>query len=416
MGRRPPLAPLEAHRALSPLTDGGRRAADGLGPLADAAPRESSLGLYVHYPFCVTRCPFCSFVTSPLREGLKDRYLRALHREIDLLAEAPWTTATVFATVFFGGGTPSLLEPAELARVLDALRTRFTVGPDAEVTVECNPESVSRARLEAYREAGVSRVSLGVQSLDDEILRRLGRLHGASGARAAFAAAREAGVPQVSIDLMYGLPGLDVAGWRRAVDEVLEWRPDHLSAYGLTLDQGSRWGAEGVPGLPPEDAVVAQYWTLARRAAARGYEHYEISNYALPGCRSRHNQLYWRRREYAALGPGACGFLGRVRYANARSTERYCETLERGVLPVVEHEVLGDRQEASERLILGLRTRDGVPEEWLGTRAAADPDLAARLLAWREGELLEVAGGRARLTERGFLLSDALFVELVQVC
>jgi len=157
------------------------------------------------------------------------------------------------------------------------------------------------------------------------------------------------------------------------------------------------------------------YWALARSAAARGYEHYEISNYALPGCRSRHNQVYWRRREYAALGPGACGFLGRVRYSNVRSTERYCELLEGAVLPVAEHEVLTDGQAAGERLILGLRTRDGVPEEWLGARAATDPALAARLEGWRAAGLLERVRGRARLSERGFLLSDALFVELVQV-
>ena len=390
-------------------------AADGLGPLAGVAPDETSLGLYVHVPFCVVRCPFCSFATSPLREGLKDRYLRALPREIDLLAGAPWRRTTVFETVFLGGGTPSLLEPAELACVLDGLRARFRIEADAEVTVECNPESVSRAKLEAYRAAGVTRVSLGVQSLDDAILGRLGRLHGARGAREAFAAAREAGLPQVSVDLMYGLPGLDLAGWQWTVDQVLDWRPDHLSAYGLTLDQGSRWGSDGVPGLPPEDTVVAQYWALARSAAARGYEHYEISNYALPGCRSRHNQVYWRRREYAALGPGACGFLGRVRYSNVRSAERYCELLEAAVLPVAEHEVLTDRQAAGERLILGLRTRDGVPEEWLGARAATDPALTARLEGWRAAGLLERARGRARLTERGFLLSDALFVELVQV-
>jgi len=390
-------------------------AADRLGPLTGVAPGDTSLGLYVHVPFCVKRCPFCSFATSPLREGLQDRYLRALPREMDLLAAAPWRRTTVFETVFLGGGTPSVLEPAELAGVLGGLRARFRIGADAEVTVECNPESVNRAKLEAYRAAGVTRVSLGVQSLDDAILGHLGRLHGARGARAAFAAAREASVPQVSVDLMYGLPGLDVAGWQQTVDQVLDWRPDHLSAYGLTLDEGSRWGSDGVPGLPPEDTVVAQYWALARSAAARGYEHYEISNYALPGCRSRHNQVYWRWREYAALGPGACGFLGRVRYSNVRSTERYCELLERAVLPVAEHEVLTDRQASGERLILGLRTRDGVPEGWLGARAATDPALAARLEGWQAAGLLEGAEGRLRLTERGFLLSDALFVELVQV-
>jgi oxygen-independent coproporphyrinogen-3 oxidase len=388
-------------------------APDPLGVLAGAAPVDRAVGLYVHVPFCVARCHYCSFNTAPLAEGGMARYLRALHREIDLAAAAPWAPGIAVETVFLGGGTPSLLEPDEMAALLDHARARFALRGDAEVTVECNPESVSLAKLEAYRRAGVNRVSLGVQSLDDAILPRLGRRHDAGGARAAFAAAREAGIPQVSVDLIYGLPGLDLDGWERAVGAVLAWTPEHLSAYGLTLDPGSRWGSAGVTGLPAEEAVVAQYWALARRAAAAGYEHYEISNYARPGCRSRHNRIYWQHREYLALGPGACGFLGRVRYGNVRSTERYCQVLEDGRLPVDQHEVLTDRQQLGERLILGLRLREGVPAEWLDARAAEDRALAARLVTWRQGGLLSVAGGRARLTEQGFLLSDALFVELV---
>ena len=390
-----------------------RTRADQLGVLAGAAPRATSLGLYIHVPFCLKRCYYCSFNTAPFRDDAKDRYVRALGGEIDLVAGAGWAAGIGVETIFFGGGTPSLLESGELADILERLRCRFTVRDDAEVTVECNPESVNRAKLGAYRAAGVTRVSLGVQSLDDAILPRLGRLHAASGARAAFDAARAAGVPQVSVDLMYGLPALDADGWQRTVSAVLDWRPDHLSAYGLTLDDGSLWGSAGVSGLPPEDTVVEQYWALARSAAAAGYEHYEISNYALAGCRSRHNQIYWQRREYLGLGPGACGFLGRIRYSNARSTDRYCDLLERELLPVAVHEVLSDRQEAGERLILGLRTLDGVAAPWLTERAALDPSLTARLDAWQEAGLLSIARGRARLTERGFLLSDALFVELL---
>jgi oxygen-independent coproporphyrinogen-3 oxidase len=384
-----------------------------LGVLTDGVPSDRSVGLYVHVPFCVTRCHYCSFNTAPLADGGMTRYLRALHREIDRVAEADWAPAIALETIFLGGGTPSLLEPDELAALLDHLRERFALQDDAEITVESNPESVSGAKLDAYRRSGVTRVSLGVQSLDEAILPRLGRLHSASGARAAFEAARVAGIPQVSVDLMYGLPGLDLEGWQRTVDAVLDWRPEHLSAYGLTLDSGSRWGSSGVAGLPPEETVVAQYWTLARSAAAAGYEHYEISNYARPGCRSRHNQIYWQHREYLALGPGACGFLGRVRYSNARSTERYCEILEGGALPIEQHEILTDRQVLGERLILGLRRSDGVPAEWLAPRARSDQALAARLETWRQEGLLSISAGCARLTERGFLLSDALFVELV---
>ena len=341
------------------------------------------------------------------------RYLAALHREIDLVAAAPWSPDVELETVFLGGGTPSLLEAGELADILGHLRGAFAIPRGAEITVECNPESVDAPKLAGYRRAGVTRVSLGVQSLDDAILPRLNRRHDGGAAKRAFEDARAAGIDSVSVDLMYGLPGLDVAGWARAVDAVIDWRPDHLSAYGMTLDSGSRWGSEGAPSVPTEDTVVEQYWVLARGAAAAGFEHYEISNYARPGCRSRHNARYWRHREYLALGPGACGFVGDVRYGNVKSIERYATLLEGDALPVGEHERLTPRQRLGERLMLGLRTSDGVPREWLEARVAGDPALRRRLDVWIGEGLLALEPGRARLTERGFLLSDALFVELL---
>lgn len=381
--------------------------------LAASRPRATSLGLYVHVPFCARRCHYCSFTTAPVEDGAVARYLAAVHRELALLAELPWAPAVGLATVFFGGGTPSLLAPEELGGLLDAVARRFAVEADAEITVECNPESATRARLEAYRAAGVNRLSLGVQSLDDGILARLGRLHDARGARAAFEAARAAGYGNVSVDLMYGLPGLDIAGWARTVDEVLDWDPDHLSAYGLTLDAGSRWGAAGVEGLPAEGTVVEQYWALARAAAARGWEHYEISNYARPAFRSRHNQIYWRAAEYLACGPGGCGFIGDVRYGNARALTRYCAALADGALPVDTAERLTPRQRLAERLILGLRLADGVPAAWLDERAGADAGLRARLGTWLDAGLLVRSGDRVALTEAGFLVSDDLFAELL---
>jgi oxygen-independent coproporphyrinogen-3 oxidase len=315
--------------------------------------------------------------------------------------------------VFFGGGTPSLLEVGEMVEVLETLGRAFTVEADAEITVECNPESVTRAKLAGYGRAGVNRISLGVQSLDDAILPAIGRLHTAAEARAAFEAAREAGFDNVSADLIYGLPGLTAESWRSTVDGVLGWRPDHVSAYGLTLDPGSVWGSSGVHGLPGEDAVIGHYWTMAERARAHGYEHYEISNYARPGARSRHNQIYWRRREYLACGPGAAGFLGDVRYTNVKPVRRYIQLLEDGRLPLDASERLTPPQALAESLILGLRTSDGVDVERLKARSAGDPAVSRRLAAWREQGLLIDEGGRARLTESGFLLSDALFVDLL---
>jgi oxygen-independent coproporphyrinogen-3 oxidase len=382
--------------------------------LAETTPRSPSLGLYIHVPFCTKRCHYCSFNTAPLeRPAEMRRYLDAVRREVDLLAGASWTAGTTLETVFLGGGTPSLLEAEDLAGVLDAVRSRFALARGAEITVECNPESVSRDKLARYRGAGVNRISLGVQSLDDSILPRLGRLHDARGARAAFEAAREAGCDNVSVDLMYGLPDLDGPTWTRTIEGVLGWEPEHLSAYGLTLDAGSLWAVTGVTGLPAEGVVVEQYWALARAAAARGFEHYEISNYARPGYRARHNLVYWHADEYLAVGPGACGFVGDVRYGNVKPVARYCATLEAGALPIDTSERLTARQRLAERLILGLRLSDGVPRAWLDERLAGDPALARKVATWLAAGVLLERGDRIALTESGFLVSDTLFVELL---
>ncbi|MGH7298976.1 MAG: radical SAM family heme chaperone HemW [Candidatus Rokuibacteriota bacterium] len=382
--------------------------------LASLIPRAGRLGAYVHLPFCAERCGYCSFNTAPYTAGGLDRFLTALLQECDLAAASPWAGGVTLDTLFLGGGTPSLLDAPQMAAVLTRIAARFRLEPGAEVTVECNPDDATRERLAGYRRAGVTRISLGVQSLDDAILPRLDRRHSAPQARAAFTAAREAGFDNISVDLIYGLPALDLDTWTRTVRDVLAWGPDHLSAYALTLDEGSLWHAAGVTGLPAEETVTAQYWALARLAAEAGLEHYEVSNYARPGFRSRHNQRYWRWEEYVALGPGACGFLGRVRYGNVKPVERYCALVERGTLPLGSHEVLSPRQALAEQLILALRTSDGIPAERLAERCALERGrLPAVLDAWRERGLLAQRDGRVRLTEAGFLLSDALFTELL---
>jgi oxygen-independent coproporphyrinogen-3 oxidase len=393
----------------------GRQGSSVLGSHVDGwAPRADRLGCYIHLPFCAKRCGYCSFNTAPYEPGAMNRLLGALRSEIDGMSTASWNRSIELRSVFIGGGTPSLATPEELGAILDALRTGFALAAGAEITVECNPESTSLSRLSGYRQAGVSRISLGVQSLDDLILSSLGRLHSAEQACAAFAAARTAGFDNVSVDLIYGLPGLELDTWEATVREVLRWDPDHLSAYALTLDEGSLWGAAGVKGLPTEDTVVAQYHRLTQLAGDAGYEHYEISNYARPGRRSAHNQIYWWAEEYLGFGPGAAGFLGDVRYVNVKPVDRYCALLEDGQIPRSTHETLTARQRLAERLILGLRLREGVPKAWIEERVALErgrlPELFQR---WQERELLVEERDRVRLTEAGFLLSDALFVELL---
>jgi putative oxygen-independent coproporphyrinogen III oxidase len=381
--------------------------------VAETRPATPSLGAYIHAPFCARRCSYCAFNTAPFEPDAMARYVAAVTGEIDLAGALAWAHEVPVHSVFLGGGTPSLLAPDDLARILDRLRRRFRILPDAEITVECNPESVTRDKLAAYRGSGVNRISLGVQALDDAVLERIGRLHDAATARAAFDAARKAGFDNVSVDLMYGLPGLEVDGWRRGVAGVLAWQPEHLSPYGLSLDAGSLWGSAGVDGLPAEDTVVAQYWALTEIARAHGYEHYEISNYARPGFASRHNLTYWRRGEYLAFGPGAAGFIGDTRWTNVKPVPRYCAEVEAGRLPVDTSERLTGRQALGERLILGLRTSDGVPAAWLAERVGEDRALSARVDAWCAAGLVVLHDDRARLTEAGFLVSDALFVELL---
>jgi oxygen-independent coproporphyrinogen-3 oxidase len=404
-GQRPRSDAVYAH-ALTP-------SASSLGVLSETAPSETTLGLYVHVPFCTKKCYFCSFNTAPMGDDVMHTYLDALHREIEIVASAPWAARIELGTVFFGGGTPSLLSGDQLGAILERLRARFSVANDAEVTVESNPESLDASKLAQYRAAGVTRISLGVQAMDDAILPAIGRLHDASAARAAFDACRSTGFDDISVDLMYGLPGLDLDGWTRGIRAVLDWAPDHLSAYGLTLDAGSLWGASGVSGLPPEDTVVAQYWALAREAKDHGFEHYEVSNYARAGHRSRHNQVYWRRGEYLALGPGACGFVGDLRYANVKPVARYATLLDTDCLPIDTSERVTAAQALAERLFLGLRTADGVPRAILDERVRLTPALRRRIDDWLADGLMTADGERVRLSERGFLLSDALFVELI---
>jgi oxygen-independent coproporphyrinogen-3 oxidase len=423
--------------------------------LSSWRPQARSIGAYLHVPFCTKRCGYCSFNTAPESPGAVARFLPALLGEMDLVARAPWAGAVDLRSVFLGGGTPSLLPAEAMAEILERLRARFGIEAGAEITVECNPESVSLERLSGYRRAGVTRISLGVQSLDDRILPVLDRLHTAAQACRAFDAARAAGFEDVSVDLIYGLPALDLATWEETVKGALGWGPDHLSAYALTLDEGSLWHARASAGraagrrgagappaeaseiqdraagrrgagappaeaseipivLPPEDTVTAQYTRLTQLAAEAGFEHYEISNYARPGHRSTHNQIYWRAEEYLGLGPGACGFLGDVRYGNVKPVERYGAMVAGGEPPVGTHETLTPRQRLAERLILGLRLGDGVPAAWLDERAALGPArLQAALAAWRERGFLGERDGRVRLTEAGFFLSDALFIDLL---
>lgn len=369
-------------------------------------PDAGALGLYVHVPFCAAICSYCNFNRGLLDEDLKRRYVAALTEEIERSGDGSRVDS-----IFFGGGTPSLLAAGEVARVLAACRGAFDVAPDAETTLEMNPESCRADYASALIEAGIDRVSLGVQSFDDGELARLGRTHTAARARAAFDALRAAGCGNVSLDLMLWLPGQSRAACAASVDALLALAPDHASLYLLELypnaplrDEAAR---RGWSQAPDEDAVAMYLDALARTDAA-GYRQYEISNVARPGRRSRHNLKYWRDGEWLGFGCGAHSTRRGSRWKNVSETARYVDAIERGA-PVAEprrrlsaEERLGDALITGLRLVEGVRLADVERRHGVDLRARYGADVDRFAAA---GWMVD-AGGRWRLTRAGMLVSN----------
>jgi oxygen-independent coproporphyrinogen-3 oxidase len=371
------------------------------------------LGIYVHVPFCVAKCGYCDFASVPLAAGALEPYLEALEQEIRTAPEAGRRAATVF----FGGGTPSLLAGAQLGRALAAVRAAFALAPDAEITIEANPGTLDAAKVAAWRALGVTRVSLGVQSLDDALLARIGRRHTAHEALAALGLLRAAGFGNVGFDLIHGLPGQTAALWRRDLARAIALGPEHLSLYALGVEEGTAFHRELRAGrlkLPPEEELAEMLAAAAALAGAAGYERYEISNWARSGCRCRHNLDCWSLGEYRGFGAGAHSFLRRPRprrHANERDPGTYARLMRERGDAIVLREDPGPRQLAGEGAMLGLRTTGGIDEDAFAAAHGARWDElfpeAAALAAGRGW--LEREAGRLRLTPEGMLFSDALF-------
>jgi oxygen-independent coproporphyrinogen-3 oxidase len=371
------------------------------------------LGLYVHIPFCSVICNYCNFNRGLFDADLKRRYLDALLTEIGRKADG-----SPADTIFFGGGTPSLLEPSEIARIIDVCRSSFALAPGAEVTLEANPETVTRDRLWAFHDAGVNRLSFGVQSFRGEELQRLSRLHGAERARAALDEARAAGFDNVSLDLMMWLPGQTIAQWLESVDEAAALRPEHLSLYLLEVYPNAplrdemaraRWSQ-----APDEDAA-AMYVTAMERLEAAGYEQYEISNVAQPGRRSRHNLKYWTDGEWLGFGCGAHSTCGGVRWKNVSATEDYIDRLTRGLAPGADAHRMADSERMGDALFMGLRLSDGVDERLIQRRYGVDiwERYGADLQPYVDGGLLMRQDKRMWLTRRGMLLAHEVMAVFV---
>jgi oxygen-independent coproporphyrinogen-3 oxidase len=412
--------------------------------------RESA-GIYIHIPFCASRCHYCNFATGGYETELARRYVAALLTEIGRAGEtllAPASPRPLVSggasslvvsevtppssvsegtapslmrevdTIYFGGGTPTTLTVAQIASVIDLCRRTFDLAPRAEITAEANPGSVSIDYLAGLRAAGVNRLSFGVQSFDDGELQMIGRTHTAEEARAAVRMARAAGFTNVSLDLIAGLPEQRMETWRRNLAEAFALAPEHLSVYLLELYKDApllHRIERGELRAIDEELTVAMYFALMDEAVARGYEHYEISNWARPGYGSRHNLKYWTGARYWAFGVSAAGYDGRARWSNTRHLHEYLERIERGQSPVAEQTELDDEDRQSEAIFLRLRLKDGVN---LGEHQARfGVDVRKRyhdeLERLRAAGLIELDAGTLRISRAGMVLANEVFAAFV---
>jgi putative oxygen-independent coproporphyrinogen III oxidase len=367
-------------------------------------------GLYLHLPYCRSLCPFAK---APLHHAEPKRLLAALRREGDMArAHGSWDRPR---TIFFGGGTPTALEPEDLRATLDWVRASWDLKRVREWTVEANPEGLTPEKLAILREAGVNRLSLGVQSLEPSVLRALGRIHKPERALGAVADARRAGFGNMSVDLMVAVPGESEDGVLAAIEAFVDRGVPHLSVYALQVEDGTPLAGKVERGLvtpPDQDVAADRYERIGERLSQAGYRHYEVSNWALPGFESRHNEGYWIRRPYLGLGPGAHSFDGAARWRNEEDVTRYYERVESGELPREDHQAVTGESAATEAIFLGLRRARGLK------RRHAERLAGPALANWSEWARMAGAvrldpPGRIRPTEHGLLVSHEISSDLL---
>jgi oxygen-independent coproporphyrinogen-3 oxidase len=374
-------------------------------------------GIYIHIPFCRSRCSYCNFATGLYESTAAKRYVTSVVSEIASWREVdqPQTVDTIY----FGGGTPSLLLPSQLEAILNAVRKRFEVLPNAEVTMELNPGTVTPEALSAFRELGINRASFGAQTFDDRELARLGRSHTVADTRQTFSLLREAGFDNVSFDLIAGLPGQTLEAWMHNLDEAFALRPEHLSFYLLEVHEGTPLATHiktGLQPVPDEDLAAEMYQVMLDRAPELGYQHYEISNLCVPGFQSRHNTKYWTGAPYYGFGCSAHSFDGQSRrWANERDLSKYAAIVELHESPLVEDRRLTEDDRRAEAVFLGMRMMAGVRtaefKELFGVDLRAEH--ADDLKNFQQAGLIEFDGDLLRLTRAGALLSNEVFAAFV---
>ena len=373
-----------------------------------------SLGIYIHVPFCKSKCEYCDFYSlSGARDGKQvDAYLQAI---ADHMAEAGKLCPDhIVDTVYFGGGTPSYFGAENLCRILDEVHHAFRFAPDPEITLEANPDSINLKSMKKLIRAGFNRISIGVQSDDDNILARLGRPHNFEMAKQAMDAARKAGFANISLDLMYGLPSQTKTGWEETLKNVAKLRPEHLSCYALKVEEHTPlWRYRDTVNLPNDDEQADMYLTACDYLTKLGYEHYEISNFGKPGFASRHNMKYWMGGEYLGFGPSAASDFAGKRFTIMRDLKSYNEGIAKKLQVLSECETIAPRERAGEYLMLRLRTNVGISgREYEKSFLLPFAPLEALLRKYQEHGYAEEKNGRWRFTDRGWLISNGLIVRL----
>ncbi|MBR1544196.1 MAG: radical SAM family heme chaperone HemW [Muribaculaceae bacterium] len=372
-------------------------------------------GLYIHIPFCKKRCIYCDFYSTN-RLDLTDRYVTAVVEEASLRHHELGAADTI-RTIYLGGGTPSQLTPGQLGTITDGVGRWLNLSEVVEFTVEVNPDDVTGDYVKSLVGLGVNRISMGVQSFNDTELATINRRHDAKCAITAYDTIREAGIQNVSIDLIYGLPGQDPVSLSASVEQALKLRPEHISAYNLTYEEGTVLWKKRLSGEvteADEDLCVEMYRLIVRRLKEAGYEHYEISNYALPGYRSRHNSSYWNHTPYIGLGAAAHSFDGSVRRSNPADLMAYINAVEQGRLPFAE-EIITTEERYDEDVMVALRTTDGLDIEKIGEKYGdkVKASLQAKACKYLESGIMQKNHGRIFLTDEGMLLSDAVIQDLM---
>jgi len=380
--------------------------------------KDNQAGVYIHIPFCKTKCPYCSFSSAPLIGQAPITYLDAVINQAQLMASHPWTKTIQFSSLFIGGGTPTIYRGGELEKLIDSCRSLFPFTMNPEITVETNPNTVSRESLTALHRAGVNRLSIGVQSFSDNLLKTIGRSHTSSQARESVQLAQEIGFETVNIDLIFGLPGQTVKEWQASLDQALAFDPGHISLYELMIEEETPFAQnhdQGILNLPSEDDVVLMLEAILQRTEKAGYQRYEISNYAKPGKECRHNMNYWQNGQYLGLGASAFSCIEGMRIKNVDAPALFITLVNQQKSPFESIECLSLEASFRESVIMGLRMVEGISVSDMQERYGISmmDYYGSTFKNLEDSGLLQQSENRIRLSAKGFPIANQVLSQLV---